>query len=446
VSAIASRLEAAGMTPAAAAAKQDLFDRVNTAIDANVPKSVIRYAWFVPGRIEVLGKHTDYAGGRSVLSAVERGICAVASPRDDACVVVTDIGRQVSATVALDPELAVPSSGWANYVGTVTRRVARNFPISRRGADIVFTSDLPSSSGMSSSSALITSIFLALADINALEETPEGNTLFRRCQDLATYVSTVENGQSFGELAGDRGVGTTGGSEDHTAILCARADRLSQYAFCPVRLEHTMELDPAWVFAIGVSGVSANKTGSAREQYNAAATATRRMLEIWRAATGRADAVLADALASAPDAADRLRQLIRADTDGNVGRALLDRFDQFLEESEHIIPSAMERLAARDVAGFGALVDRSQALAERLLGNQIPETIGLAASARSHGAVAASAFGAGFGGSVWALIPTEEATAFIDRWSRSYRAAFPHIGQGAIFFTSRPGPAAIRVT
>ena len=35
--------------------------------------------WFVPGRVEVLGKHTDYAGGRSLLAAVNRGISVEAS-------------------------------------------------------------------------------------------------------------------------------------------------------------------------------------------------------------------------------------------------------------------------------------------------------------------------------------------------------------------------------
>src|SRR6185436_4179336 len=105
--------------------------------------------------------------------------------------------------------------------------------------------------------------------------------------------------------------------------------------------------------------------------------------------------------------------------------ALLDRFDQFLEESERLIPSAMGQLEARDYAAFGAIVDRSQALAETLLGNQIPETIALAAFARQQGASAASSFGAGFGGSVWALVRVEEATAFIDRWSRRYADRFP---------------------
>ncbi|HCV22962.1 MAG TPA: hypothetical protein DGN59_05840, partial [Candidatus Latescibacteria bacterium] len=37
-------------------------------------------AFFVPGRIEVLGKHTDYCGGHSLVTAVECGFCVVARP------------------------------------------------------------------------------------------------------------------------------------------------------------------------------------------------------------------------------------------------------------------------------------------------------------------------------------------------------------------------------
>ena len=61
---------------------------------------------------------------------------------------------------------------------------------------------------------------------------------------------------------------------------------------------------------------------------------------------------------------------------------------------------------------FGKLVDESQVAAEELLGNQVPETISLAKHARALGAYAASAFGAGFGGSVWALVSRSEAEQF----------------------------------
>jgi len=96
-------------------------------------------------------------------------------------------------------------------------------------------------------------------------------------------------------------------------------------------------------------------------------------------------------------------------------------------------------------ASFGTLVDRSQRLAETGLGNQVRETIALVRSARGLGAAAASAFGAGFGGSVWALVASNEADEFLERWAIEYRREFPERTAGATFFTTRPGAATSEV-
>ena len=76
-------------------------------------------------------------------------------------------------------------------------------------------------------------------------------------------------------------------------------------------------------------------------------------------------------------------------------------------------------------SSFGAVSADSQLLAEALLGNQVPETVALAASARQLGAAAASAFGAGFGGSVWALVPRADAEGFAAAWLERYTRDFP---------------------
>jgi galactokinase len=94
-------------------------------------------------------------------------------------------------------------------------------------------------------------------------------------------------------------------------------------------------------------------------------------------------------------------------------------------------------------------VDRSQAGAEQELRNQIDETIWLVREARSSGveggAVAASAFGAGFGGAVWALVRTPDAETFRDQWAHGYAAQFPSAARRAEFFVTRAGPAATRL-
>ena len=429
-----------------AGTKAALFDRAAAALEGlGAPVSPAWTTWFVPGRLEVLGKHTDYAGGRSLLCAVERGFCVMASPRDDSQLRIVDAATTSVVSFEIDADLGRPG-GWANYPATVARRVARNF-CATRGADIAFESNLPQAAGMSSSSALMIAVFLVLADVNRLESLDLHRRTIRTREDLAGYLATIENGQTFGCLEGDAGVGTFGGSEDHTAILCCEADHLAQYSFSPVRRERSVMLPHEYTFVIAASGITAEKTGAARDAYNRAAAMTRRILELWCAATGRADASLAAAIASDRTAADRIRQIVGESTGADwPPDRLLDRFEQFFEESERIIPETVARLAADDVDGIGPLVDRSQRLAERLLGNQIPETIALARSARDLGAAASSAFGAGFGGSVWALVPAATHREFLDRWASAYRHAFPFAAVNAEFFVTRPGPAAIKCT
>jgi galactokinase len=443
---LAARLILAGLSAADADREARLFDLAEQRL-ASLTGRPSRGApgWFVPGRIEVLGKHTDYAGGRSLLCAVERGFCVVARPRPDAVVRIADAVLDVETRLAIsDSSDADDDGGWTVYPAAVVRRIARNFPGALRGADIAFASDLPRSAGLSSSSALVVAVFTALAAVNALDEREKYQANLRRPEDLAGYLGAVENGLSFGPLAGDRGVGTFGGSEDHTAILCCRAGRLAQYAFCPVRFERDVNLPPGWTFVVGASGVAAEKAGGARESYNRLSLAAAAIFELWQSAGGSGE-TLGDAV-RAPGATERIREVLAASSHPRFSaRELLDRFDQLVEESEVLVPAAAEALAKGDAAALGDVVARSHAGAERRLCNQIPETSGLVASARSLGAIAASAFGAGFGGSVWALVAPGEADTFRAEWEGDYRRRFAAAAASSEFFVTRPGPGLVRL-
>ena len=292
--------------------------------------------------------------------------------------------------------------------------------------------------------------FLAIADLNALSAHDEYRRSLAHADELAGYLGAVECGAAFGSFGGDLGVGTFSGSQDQTAILCSRAGALVQYAFAPVRFERTVPLPADHVFVIGASGVLAEKTGAALELYNRQARRVYALLDRWRAATGRDDATLGAALASSPNALERLRDIVRhprraTESDSFEVTDLITRLDQFAIEALKIIPAAGDALERGDLATLGDLVDRSQRGAELLLGNQVPETFHLARSARSLGAVAASAFGAGFGGSVWALVPKVEASRFMQCWQESYENRFPEPARRATFFMSAAGPAAMRL-
>jgi galactokinase len=403
-----------------------------------------RSAFFVPGRVEVLGKHTDYPGGRSLIAAVQQGFVIAARPRDDHRVMVHDVEGGRLASLALDPALPEQADAWARYPATVLRRLARNFPAADTGADLAFLSNLPHASGMSSSSAFMVAVYLAMADLNGLDRLEMYRREIRSREDLAGYLGTIENGQSFGGLTGDRGVGTFGGSEDHTAILEGREAELSVYSFCPVRHERQVPFPADHGLVVAFSGVVAEKTGGAMASYNRASLAARAVLETWNRASGAGHSCLGRVVAEVGPAPIR-QAIASAVAAGFETSDLADRFEQFYQESEVILPAAAQALAEGRLGEFGGLVDRSQALAEGLLRNQVPETIGLARTAREQGASAASAFGAGFGGSVWALVPHAEADRFAGRWQREYRAAFPDAARAARFLFTRPGPGAFRL-
>ncbi|MCX5673949.1 MAG: galactokinase [Planctomycetota bacterium] len=444
------QLAARGLSAAQAASKSRLLGRCAEALVAGrLGGKAPARAIFVPGRIEVLGKHTDYAGGRSLIAAAEQGIGLVAVPREDATIRAWAVDTGDRREFSFSAGLAPGAGHWSNYLMTVARRLARNFPGRLRGVDLAFAGDLPPAAGMSSSSALVVACFMALAGASGLRGREEFRQNISGAEDLADYLGCIENGQTFRGLAGDTGVGTFGGSEDHTAMLCSRAGMLSQYSYCPMRLERRIAMPPGHVFAVASSGIAAEKTGDAMEKYNRASRLAAEVAKTWREATGRGDPHIAAALASAEPGtvADRMRGILAVAPPGGAfaTRELVARFEHFLAESEEIIPAAGDALAAGDLAAFGRLADRSQHVAETLLGNQVPETCFLARGARDLGAAAASAFGAGFGGSVWALVRRNEAERFLEEWAARYRGAFPLPAARAAFFLSGAGPAAMEL-
>ena len=282
----------------------------------------------VPGRIELLGKHVDYAGGRSIVCAVERGIAFAAMPRRDDVLHAIDVVAGESREARLDAAYPVPHGDWATYVAAVARRVARDFPTPRIGVDVAFASDLPPASGLSSSSALLIMSFLALAQVNAwFDASPLGSTLRNSAPTtLADYLAAVESGRSYAEQEADAGVGTLGGSQDHAAILCCRRDMLSRFSFLPTRhlADHTVDAD--LTLAVAFSGVHAQKTGSARDKYNRAAQATIDIVRIYRERTSDvAVQSLRDILAAGPEAVANFATRLAAGTSTSSAGSLCRR-------------------------------------------------------------------------------------------------------------------------
>jgi galactokinase len=371
---------------------------------------------FVPGRIEFLGKHTDYCGGESIVCPIDRGFHFDFEAVDDQ--IVTLENRDSGETLAFNLTDTQKHSGWVNYAVEVGSRLRANFGESlSRGASISFTSDLPQAAGLSSSSALMIMVFKALSEVNRLDQTEIYQANIHDELDLAEYLGCVENGRSFLGLAGSAGVGTFGGSQDHAAIIAGRAGLLTRFAFDPLQRVSDFKLPDDYCFVIATSGVVAEKTGLVLEKYN---RVSRMAAEITSRFSG---GTLASIIGE--HGLDEVERVIRTGTSEFSPDDLINRVRQFYEESFEIIPKVAELIEFGQLSEIGALVDRSQRNAESMLGNQVEETVHLQRAARALGAIAASAFGAGFGGSVYALVKISESDAFLNEWRNGYRTRFP---------------------
>jgi galactokinase len=435
---IAQHFESLGMPAVYAASREALFAQLEQRA-APILEGAPEVRRFTPGRIEIFGKHTDYAGGHSLLAAVPRGIALAASRRTDGIVRVGDIFD--GQLVEVDPAADTPAHyhGIQRYVHVVAHRLFVNFPGCDLGINLAIASDLPRASGLSSSSALCVGVALALIKRAGLRDRPEWQQHLRRVHDLAWYLGSVENGVDFPGLPGSSGIGVKGGSEDQTAILACKTEHVSLYRFLPVTPLGDTRMPEDWSFVIASSGIQADKADSVKDRYNRASNAVRALHEIWNRRSGEPAQSLCAALAGGLTAAKRLEKWLDGEA-GFTGDELRTRLHHFVRETARA-PLAAQAFRDADRDALGQLSADSQRDAHELLGNQIPETITLAHLARDVGAFASSSFGAGFGGSVWAAVPTAEAQRFGEEWVRAYAQRMPHVGM-VDWFVARPGPPA----
>jgi galactokinase len=118
--------------------------------------------WAAPGRVNLIGEHTDYNDGYVLPFALPRRTVVAVTPRADrSWTVQSDLG---SAAFDLSDKV----TGWAGYVAGVVWALAdagHEVP----GADIVISSDVPVGAGLSSSAALECAVLTALVDLGHLD-------------------------------------------------------------------------------------------------------------------------------------------------------------------------------------------------------------------------------------------------------------------------------------
>ncbi|GAB3659403.1 galactokinase [Actinocorallia lasiicapitis] len=145
--------------------------------------------WHAPGRVNLIGEHTDYNEGLVLPFALPQGITIHGERRDDGLLELHSGSR--SATVALDGLAPGKVDGWAAYPAGVAGAL-REAGHEVGGATLRISSDLPQGAGLSSSAALECATALALTDLYGL--TVDRHALVKLCQRAENAYAGVPSG------------------------------------------------------------------------------------------------------------------------------------------------------------------------------------------------------------------------------------------------------------
>jgi len=322
--------------------------------------------WFAPGRVNLIGEHTDYGGGYVLPFALGSGVAVAAGRGPDEAITVwsgQQSGDPDGVTAGLSGLTPERVSGWAAYplgVAWSLREAGHRLD----GTRLAIEADLPMGAGLSSSAALECATALALCDVHDLE-VPRS--------ELAALASRAEN-----EFTG----APTGIMDQSAALLCRAGHAL--LLDCRSGATEELPLDPA---AAGLALVVVD-------------TGTRHALTDGRYARRRWSCEEAARLLGVAS----LRDLVDRPEDA---RALAD--PELRRRARHVVTENRRVLASAALLRRGALADVGPLLTEahESLRDDFevswPQADVAVDAARSAGAAGARMMGGGFGGSVLVL-------------------------------------------
>src|SRR3954454_4858760 len=206
-----------------------------------------------PGRVNLIGEHIDYHGLPVLPIALQRRVRVDCQPRADRRIQAVSASYGAREFEWTDDPAPVARGDWENYLRAAARVAHAFLSNDRVGIDAEIASDLPAAAGLSSSSALIVAVTLALLRANGC------------CPTFEELMEILPDGEQF--------VGTRGGGMDHAASLASRAGCVSLIGFNPVTIRH-IRIPAGWRFLVANSMVRAEKSGAAREEFNARRNAT----------------------------------------------------------------------------------------------------------------------------------------------------------------------------
>ncbi|HWR52409.1 MAG TPA: galactokinase family protein [Bryobacteraceae bacterium] len=312
----------------------------------------------VPGRVNLIGEHVDYHNLPVLPIAIGRRTRITYRSRGDRRIVASSAGQPAPVDFEWENPLKPGCPGdWANYVKAAAQAVAGRWGV-LRGIDAEVTSDLPPAAGLSSSSALLTGVTLALLRANGIQASFE------------ELMEVLPEGEYF--------VGTRGGGMDHAAVLAGRAHHAVLIHFNPLSAE-PVPIPEGWSFLLAHSLTCAEKSGAVRAEYNARRTA--------------GDSALAKS------GVGSYREAIGMEPPAGCTEMERDAFLHVTGEGARVL-EAVEALRAADAVRFGRLLNDSHTSMRDLLRISTPALDHVAELAREAGALGARLTGAGFGGFV----------------------------------------------
>jgi galactokinase len=320
-----------------------------------------RVTAFAPGRVNLIGEHTDYNDGLALPFAIEAGVTvrAQSASGDTIEAIALDLDEREGFRLGDESE----ASGWRAFVhGMAAELRASGVPL--HGAQIEIEGDVPHGSGLSSSAALEAALALALI---GLEGEPEPDRL-----ELAKLCSKVEN----------EWVGAQTGLLDQIASLFGQPQRAMRIDFrslevTPVKLElgqhRLVTLD---------SGEQHTHAGSGYNERRAECARACQELGI-----------------------DSLRDATREMADG-LPDPLSRRARHVITENERV-DATVQALGRHDIDTVGELLNASHASLRDCYEISTPAVEAAVERLRSAGAIGARIVGGGFGGSVLGLLAPE---------------------------------------
>jgi galactokinase len=335
-----------------------------------------RSAAFAPGRVNLIGEHTDYNGGLALPFAIAQGVTVRAralAPEEPARIEAHAVDLGERETFLLGE--SSPASGWRAFVrGTVTELLRSGHQLA--GGALEIRGEVPRGAGLSSSAALSVALCLALIELGATQQGEPESEIERvgasesERLEIARLCSRVEN----------EWVGAHTGLLDQLACLFGAPDQAVCIDFATLAIEPVALSLGRWRLFVLDSKETHMHAGSG---YNER-----------RAECARACELLGVSSLSEADAGDL----------GGLPEPLRHRASHVLGENERV-REAVAALRAGELATLGALLNASQESQRDLYEVSTPAIEAVVEQVRAAGAAGARMIGGGFGGSVLGLFP-----------------------------------------